>query len=128
MSDKSIIDPQAAGSVEGSNPSAPPAAVPRERRAEDSRDRRGQHRPDEARRGRSDRPRPMSFPDGTEQAFCSAYQVAAVPPDFPVQSRPGVATLRATVVARRSQAILLCDAGHTGEHIWPDGEIADAMT
>jgi len=40
-----------------------------------------------------------------------------------VQSRGGVATLRAVEIDRRASAVLFCDGAHIGPHIWPDGEL-----
>lgn len=65
----------------------------------------------------------MGFGDGIERAFCLALGHVP-PPAFPVQHRTGVAALRPAVVARRANAILLCDCEHEGPHSWPDGEVA----
>ena len=73
------------------------------------------------RRGRERRP--PGFNDGLDHAVCLA-RGHVPPPDFPVQHRTGVATLRRRVVARRPDALLLCDGEHQGPHRWPDGEIA----
>jgi len=64
----------------------------------------------------------MGFGDGVERAFCLSM-CHVPPPAFPVQHRTGVAALAPTVVARRPDAILLCDCEHEGPHSWPDGEI-----
>ncbi|MDQ3043907.1 MAG: hypothetical protein M3R06_01970 [Chloroflexota bacterium] len=121
MSNESNLHPQPPSEGEISVPAAPrdAAAAPRPPRSSD--ERRGQGRPGEDRRRRVDRRRAMSFPDGLERAYCLRFRVA-VPPDFPVQNRSGVATRRIMEVARREHAILFCDAAHDGEHAWPDGE------
>jgi hypothetical protein len=79
---------------------------------------------DEPRRRRAERRRP-GFDDGIERAYC-LLRGHVPPPDFPVQHRLGVATLRTVVVGRRPDALLLCDAEHDGPHRWPDGEPASA--
>ena len=61
------------------------------------------------------------YGDGIERARCAA-QFHRIPPGFPVQRRVGVATLPARPVARRPDAILLCDGAHPGPHRWPDGD------
>ncbi len=82
----------------------------------------------EAREGRkrrrdgNDRRGRYGFGDAIERATCTslAYEMPNV---WPVQNRPGVATLRAVEVDRRPEAILYCDGAHIGPHFWPDGEI-----
>jgi hypothetical protein len=46
------------------------------------------------------------------------------PATFPVQSRQGLATSRPTEVARRPDAVLLCNRNHEGDCVWPDGSLA----
>jgi hypothetical protein len=49
--------------------------------------------------------------------------VPGVPSTFPVAAHSGTATIRATVVARRPEALLLCTYDHCGPHVWPDGDV-----
>jgi hypothetical protein len=91
----------------------PRSGGPRDGRDERRRRRDGREGPDR---------RPYAgFGDEIDRAVCLAFQ-HAVPPAFPVQHRHGVATLRMAIVARRADAFLLCDGGHPGPHLWPDGE------
>jgi hypothetical protein len=80
---------------------------------------RGAH---EARGRRSSEQRFAGWGDGIERAFC-VRAAHGLPATFPVASRAGAATIAATVVARRPQAILLCTFGHCDAHVWPDGEV-----
>ena len=98
-------------------------------RAKSGQNRRGGGRPaeggDDRRRRKSqvgERRASSGFGDGVERAFCLALRHRP-PPDFPVQHRTGIAALVPTVVARRSEAVLLCDCVHEGPHSWPDGEV-----
>ncbi len=61
------------------------------------------------------------FGDEIERAWCAARD-HRLPPDFPVHRRQGIATLAMRPVARRPEAILLCDSAHAGPHRWPDGD------
>lgn len=63
---------------------------------------------------------PAGFGDGIERAICARF-VHVLPPAFPVQNRPGIATSRPTEVARRVNDVLLCDRNHEGDCVWPDG-------
>jgi hypothetical protein len=45
-----------------------------------------------------------------------------LPAAFPVATHPGAATLPIRQVAARPGALLLCDDGHAGPHLWADGE------
>ncbi len=75
-----------------------------------------------------DRRAMSGFGDGIERAFCLSLRHRP-PPDFPVQHRTGVAALVPAVVARRPEAVLLCDCVHEGPHSWPDGDlVGDAAT
>ena len=77
---------------------------------------------DTGRRRRSgDRRAGSGFSDGVERAFCERMEAVA-PPDFPVQGRPGLASLRILVVDLHRDAVLFCDSGHHGDHRWPNGE------
>jgi hypothetical protein len=76
----------------------------------------------EPRRKRGNEPRYVGFGDGVERAFCIRDE-HFLPLTFPVESHAGAATIRATIVARRADALLLCNFSHGGEHIWPDGEV-----
>ncbi len=78
-------------------------------------------RPEDARRRRGGSRRQAGFNDGVDRSFCFAFR-HTTPPDFPVQHRVGVATIRPWVVARRPGALLLCDGAHEGHHRWPGGE------
>ena len=118
--------PPAGGSDAAGQPDAPgPDDAPNRPRGSAG---RGQGRPpDESRRRRGGPERRQAgFNDGVERAFCARYRVVP-PPDFPVQHRIGSATLRPAVVARRPEALLLCDSSHAGDHLWPDHEpVVDA--
>lgn len=76
---------------------------------------------DGGRRRRSPERRPAGWGDGVERFAC-ARDGDRLPSTFPVESRTGVATIPATVVARRAGALLLCRFTHGGPHQWPDGE------
>jgi len=65
----------------------------------------------------------VGWNDGIERAFC-VHVEHELPSAFPIQSRSGVATIPATIVGRRPDAMLLCTFDHAGPHVWPDGEIA----
>jgi hypothetical protein len=81
---------------------------------------------DERRRKRSapsDRRTPAGFGDGIERAICANF-IHLGPIAFPVQHRPGVAASRPIEVARRENAVLLCDRNHAGDCVWPDGTFA----
>ena len=45
---------------------------------------------------------------------------------FPVESHGGAATIAPAIVARRTDAVLLCTFTHHGPHEWPDGEAAES--
>jgi hypothetical protein len=87
---------------------------------------RGQDRPPgggERRRkrgGSGERRSDTGFADGIERALCVACH-HVLPETFPVQGRSGAAVIRPFVVARRPDAVLLCDGEHPGAHMWPDG-------
>jgi hypothetical protein len=76
---------------------------------------------DESRRKRTNERRYVAWGDGVERASC-ARAASLLPLTFPVASHPGVATIAVVVVARRVDAMLLCDYSHDDAHLWPDGE------
>ena len=80
---------------------------------------------DEPRRRRGVERRYVGWGDGVERAYC-LEAIHLLPTAFPVSSRTGVATISTVVVARRVDALLLCDFSHDGDHFWPDGEMVDA--
>jgi len=80
--------------------------------------------PADTRRRRSNGPRYASWGDGIERAYCTRSK-QLLPETFPVESHSGVATIAATVAARRPESILLCTFSHHGPHAWPDGELVD---
>jgi hypothetical protein len=79
---------------------------------------------DDSRRKRSSAPRFATWSDGIERAYCLRAR-HILPTTFPVASHAGVATIPATIVARREDALLLCTFDHLGPHVWPDGEVVD---
>jgi hypothetical protein len=87
-------------------------------------ERKGAPRPSEEPRRKRATPerRYAGWNDGIERAFCGHVE-HRLPSAFPVLSRAGVATIPATIVARRPAAVLLCTFDHAGPHVWPDGEI-----
>ena len=72
-------------------------------------------------------PRYVGWGDGIERAYClrAGHLVATT---FPVATHPGAATIPATVVARRPDALLYCTFDHLGAHVWPDGEVVAEET
>ena len=56
--------------------------------------------------------------------YC-VHAAHALPQIFPVASHAGAATIAATIVARRPDALLLCTFSHFGPHVWPDDELVD---
>lgn len=89
-------------------------------------DRRGAERqPEDARRRRGGERRFAGWGDGVERLAC-ARNAAHPAAGFPVESRTGSAVIPLTVVARRTDAILLCTFDHAGDHMWPDGEAVSA--
>jgi hypothetical protein len=76
------------------------------------------------RRKRANEQRYAGWGDEIERAYC-ARAAQSLPEAFPVASHGGVATIAATIVARRPDALLLCTFSHHGPHAWPDGEIVD---
>jgi hypothetical protein len=76
------------------------------------------------RRRRTNEQRFAGWGDGIERAFCARAE-QFLPETFPVASHAGSATIPATVVARRPDALLLCTFSHHGPHSWPDGELVD---
>ncbi|HET8521862.1 MAG TPA: hypothetical protein VFL82_01440 [Thermomicrobiales bacterium] len=65
--------------------------------------------------------RRQGFADGLDHAFCTNYR-HRLPREFPPHDRAGLATVQPSEVARRSDAVLLCDRRHLGSCVWPDGE------
>ena len=80
--------------------------------------------PQDNRRKRSNEQRYAGWGDGVERVFCARAE-QFLPETFPVASHGGSATIPATVVARRPDALLLCTFSHHGPHSWPDGEFVD---
>lgn len=78
--------------------------------------------PQDTRRRRSSEQRYVAWGDGIDRVYC-ARAGHGLPATFPVASHAGAATIAATVVARRPEALLICSYGHCGPHVWPDGEI-----
>jgi len=74
------------------------------------------------RRKRTNEQRYLGWGDGIERVFCACAE-QFLPETFPVASHAGAATISATVVARRPDALLLCTFSHHGPHSWPDGEL-----
>ena len=81
----------------------------------------GRPSPD-TRRKRGNDQRYAGWGDGIERAYCARAE-QFLPESFPVASHAGAATMPATIVARRSDGILLCTFSHDGPHVWPDGQL-----
>jgi hypothetical protein len=71
-------------------------------------------------RGGQERRWSSGYGDGIERATCIFYR-HTLPPNFPVNQRPGLATSRPIEVDRRVDSVLLCDQNHDGDCLWPDG-------
>lgn len=67
------------------------------------------------------------FGDPLDRYYCLRF-ATEIAPDFPIQHRSNTASLRVREVDRRSNALLLCDAAHHGEHQWPDGIELDPVS
>ena len=80
--------------------------------------------PQDTRRKRANEQRYAGWGDGIERVACARAK-QLLPQTFPVASHSGAATIPATIVARRSDALLLCTFSHHGPHSWPDGELVD---
>ena len=80
--------------------------------------------PQDNRRKRTNEQRYAGWGDGIERVFCIRAE-QFLPETFPVASHAGAATIPATIVARRPDALLLCTFSHHGPHSWPDGELVD---
>ena len=80
--------------------------------------------PQDTRRKRSNEQRYAGWGDEIDRAYCSRA-AQSLPETFPVASHGGVATIPATIVARRPDAVLLCTFSHHGPHAWPNGELVD---
>ena len=80
--------------------------------------------PQDTRCRRGNEQRYAGWGDEIERAYC-ARAAQSLPETFPVASHAGVATIPATIVARRPDALLLCTYSHHGPHAWPDGEFVD---
>ena len=78
--------------------------------------------PQDTRRKRSNEQRYAGWGDGIERMYCARAE-QFLPETFPVASHAGAATIPATIVARRPDALLLCTFSHHGPHSWPDGEL-----
>lgn len=87
--------------------------------------RKGTPRPaTEGKRKRPAESRLTGWGDGINREFCTRAE-HVLPATFPVASHGGSATIAATVVARRTNTILLCTFSHCGPHVWPDGNVVD---
>jgi hypothetical protein len=80
--------------------------------------------PGEEGRRKRNPPRYVGWGDGLTREFCDRMS-HRIPPAFPVAAHGGAATIRAVVVARRPDALLLCTFDHCGPHVWPDGDVVD---
>lgn len=108
---------QRANASDGSSGPPPPKRVGPPGGAVDGREGRKRRKDGNDRRGL------YGFGDAIERSTCTSLSYEA-PRVWPVQSRSGIATLRAVEVDRRASAVLFCDGAHVGPHIWPDGELA----
>ncbi len=120
------MDPSAGPSEareEGQGP-APTDKGPARQRAEPGNVAGGSPRrpPQDTRRKRANEQRYAGWGDGIERVFCIRAE-QLLPETFPVASHAGAATIPATIVARRPDALLLCTFSHHGPHSWPDGEL-----
>jgi hypothetical protein len=75
----------------------------------------------DSRRRRGNEPRFVAFGDGLERFNCARAD-HLLAETFPVASHAGAATIARAVVARRGDALLLCNFTHCDAHVWPDGE------
>lgn len=78
----------------------------------------------EGKRKRPTESRYTGWGDGIDREFCARAE-HGLPATFPVASHVGMATIAPAVVARRTDALLLCTFSHCGAHVWPDGEVVD---
>jgi hypothetical protein len=120
------VDPSAGPSEaleEGQGP-APTDKGPARQRAEPGSVPGGPPRrpPQDTRRKRANEQRYAGWGDGIERVVCARAE-QYLPETFPVASHAGAATMPATIVARRPDALLLCTFSHHGPHSWPDGEL-----
>jgi hypothetical protein len=76
---------------------------------------------EEGRRKRSSA-RYVGWGDGINREYCDRMS-HRLPTTFPVAAHNGAATIRATVVAIRPDAYLLCTYDHSGVHVWPGGDV-----
>lgn len=90
---------------------------------------RGGRPPEQSEGGRPSRARGeksvmSGFGDGLDRAVCSAV-VHQLPSVFPANHRSGLASGRLLTVARKADALLLCDGRHDGPHVWPNGDLVN---
>ncbi len=119
-----------ASSSDVSPPTTPEPLATDNQNVEPSRQPRRLQPTDDRKRKRGlsqDRRVAAGFGDGIERAICASF-VHVGPLTFPVQHRPGIAASRPTEVARRENAVLLCDRNHEGDCVWPDGAFASDET
>jgi hypothetical protein len=93
-----------------------------QRRSETGPGNQPQGQSDEGRRKRPNQARYVGWGDGQNREYCDRMS-HVLPRTFPVASHTGAATIRATVVARRSDSYLMCTYDHCGPHVWPDGDV-----
>jgi hypothetical protein len=120
------VDPSAGPIAAREEGSASTEKGPARQRAEPSGVPGGSPRrpPQDNRRKRTNEQRYAGWGDEIERVFCArAEQI--LPEAFPVASHAGAATIPATIVARRPDALLLCTFSHHGPHSWPNGELVD---
>lgn len=84
----------------------------------------GGRAPQESRKRRPAEQRFAGWGDNLERVLCVSV-IHALPTGFPPEQHGNLATIPRSVVARRPDALLLCNHAHCGPHIWPDGEIVD---
>ena len=121
------VDPSAEpGQARDDEPNPPDSKGPLHQRGEPSTVPAGTpgRAPQDTRRKRGNEQRYAGWGDGIERMYCARAE-HALPEIFPVASHAGAATIPATIVARRSDGLLLCTFSHHGPHLWPDGELVD---
>ena len=118
------MDPSAGPSEAREEEPAPTDESPSRQRAEPGNVPGGSPRrpPQDNRRKRANEQRYAGWGDELERVFC-IWVEQFLPETFPVASHAGAATIPATIVARRPDALLLCTFSHYGPHSWPDGEL-----
>lgn len=112
---------------EGTAPVSNEQPKPRPKRGPNKRSGRGGESVEQARpRPKGDRFSMSVFADGIERAFCTEMK-NLLPAAWPVQHRTGLAVIQPIAIARTNGRILLCDCQHGGPHVWPNGDVADAL-